>query len=271
MLGLHPHIFGCAGANNSGFQKPYDFRSHRGSYHGFAWSTMEVIFACFGGDPRFNTPLARLAIQENVNIVLLAGGRGIEFESLLQQGPIRLKETIDGVNQRLRRPVCGREGKYLRRRFLCPEIGVHVGATKTVDRLLWIADHHQPVPRERFLPIETHEDRFEDLELSWIGILGFVDQPYLVLFPETLNEGLAAYRSQRVAQGENKAILGNLAARQERRVYCLADRLDTTDLPRPAEAIGEIRDFFRRLQNRQGGGLRLQPFAVLAHRVNVFR
>jgi len=77
------------------------------------------------------------------------------------------------------------------------QVGVDIGATEGVDRLLGVADHEQASVR---VVLADAIDAFENAVLDRVGVLEFVDQRHRELLTDQRSQAFSRLRAQRLLQ-----------------------------------------------------------------------
>ena len=96
-------------------------------------------------------------------------------------------------------------------------VGLHVAAAEAVDRLLGVADHHQPTAR---LAVGVAIDRVKDAELHRIGILELVHQRHGPGGMQGIGQrALAIARLQCIAHRIQELVEGGLVGRFQPRLH----------------------------------------------------
>ena len=125
------------------------------------------------------------------------------------------EKGVHRKNESLRCPVglgeientlCSIFGTLDNRSISCLEVGVHIGTTKPIDRLLGIANEDQ-------IAIGRTEKNFlKDFKLAGVGILRFVNQSDLVSRADFLCQSNPVLRVvESLVKGINQAVISDLA------------------------------------------------------------
>jgi len=145
------------------------------------------------------------AIALEVRVVAPATGNDVaEGDTRIDEGALaRLRvQRVDGCEQRRPRTEVVRQRRRFDRVAARGEVGVHVAAAETVDRLLGIADQKQCR-----LGTAAAEHAVEDLPLAHVGVLELVHQRHRVLRAQVARQRIATWTIERIGDAIDQVVV----------------------------------------------------------------